>query len=104
MRPKKYTLTAPGVTAWIPVDFKQDPCNIGLSVVITTGPATYTVEHTYDDVFNPTVTPVAYPNAGLTAQTVSKDGNYIIPIMAVRLNLAALTAGNVSLTILQGQR
>ena len=104
MRPKKYTLTAPGVTAWIPVDYKQDPCNIGIAVNITTGPATYSVEHTFDDVFNATVVPTAFQNAGLTAQTTSKDGNYVIPIRAVRLNVSALTAGSVAMTILQGLR
>lgn len=104
MRPKKVTVTGAGTSAWIPVDYKQDPMNIGLGCVIVSGTATYSVEHTFDDVFDSTVTPVAFSNSGITAQTTNKDGNYSFPIRALRLNVASGTAPVVAMTLIQGLR
>jgi hypothetical protein len=104
MRPKKITVTGTGTSAWISVDYKQDPMNIGIGCVIVSGTATYSVEHTFDDVFDSTVSPVAFQNTGITAQTANKDGNYMFPVRAVRLNVTAGTSPVVSMTILQGLR
>ena len=104
MLPKKITVTGTGTSAWIPVDYKQDPMNIGIGCVIVSGTATYSVEHTFDNVFDSTVTPVAFQNSGVTAQTTNKDGNYAFPIRAVRLNVTAGASPVVAMTIIQGQR
>ena len=102
MRPQIFSITGTGTSAWIPVDYKQNPLNIGLAVVVN-GTITYDVEHTFDDVFDSKVTPVAFKHATLTSQTTNKDGNYAFPIRAVRLNNTAGT-GNTTITILQGLR
>jgi hypothetical protein len=103
MRPKKITVTGTGQSAWIPVDYKQDPCNIGLAGTVS-ATATYGVEHTFDDIYDTAVTPIAFPNATIPAgTTANKDGNIAFPVRAVRLNVAAST-GSVSLTIIQGLR
>jgi len=102
MRPQVIKKSLTGTSAWIPVDYKQNPLNIGLAVVVN-GTITYDVEHTFDDVFDSTVTPVAFKHATLTSQTTNKDGNYAFPIRAVRLNNTAGT-GDTTLTILQGLR
>ena len=105
MRPKKVTVTGVGTSAWIPVDYKQDPTNIGIGCTVDAGTGTtYSVEHTFDDVYNTAVTPVAFQNSGITAQTINKDGNYSFPIRAVRLNVTAGTGPVVSMTIMQGLR
>lgn len=102
MRPQVIKQSLTGTSAWIPVDYKQNPLNIGLAVVVN-GIITYDVEHTFDDVFDSTVTPVAFKHATLASQTTNKDGNYAFPIRAVRLNNTAGT-GDTTLTILQGLR
>jgi len=66
------------------------------------GTATYTVQHTFDDVFDTSVTPVAFDNASIAAQTTNKDGNYAFPVRALRLTVTAGAAPVVKLTILQG--
>jgi hypothetical protein len=105
MRPKSVTQTGTGTTAWFPLDRMQAPFNVGIGVVLVSGTATYTVEHTFDNVLDPAVvSPVAFPNSGLTAQTTSKDGNYAAPVCAVRLNVTAGAAPVVKMTILQGIR
>ena len=102
MRPQIFSITGTGTTAWIPLDYKQNPFNIGLGIVVS-GTITYDIEHTFDDVFDPSVTPTAFKHATLVSQTTNKDGNYAFPIRAIRLNNTAGT-GDTTLTILQGLR
>lgn len=102
MRPQVITKSSSGTTEWIPVDYKQSPFNVGFGVVVS-GSLTYDIEHTFDDVFDSTVTPTAFKHSSLTAQTTNKDGNYAFPIRAIRINNTAGT-GTTTLTILQGLR
>jgi hypothetical protein len=102
MRPQVIRITGTGTTAWIPLDYKQNPFNIGLGIVVN-GTITYDIEHTFDDVFDASVTPTAFKHSTLVAQTANKDGNYAFPVRAVRVNNTAGT-GSTTLTILQGLR
>ena len=102
MRPQELSITGTGVSAWIPLDYKQNPFNVGFGVVVN-GTITYDIEHTFDDVFDSTVTPTAFKHSTLVSQTANKDGNYAFPIRAIRLNNTAGT-GDTTLTILQGLR
>lgn len=102
MRPAVVKKSGTGTSNWIPLDFKQSPFSVGLGCVVN-GTITYDIEHTFDDVYDPTVTPVAFKHATLVAQTTNKDGNYAFPVRAIRINNTAGT-GDTTLTILQGQR
>jgi hypothetical protein len=103
MRPQVLTRSAAGATSAFPVDWRQGPpFSIGLGAVVAGGSTlTYSIQHTFDDVFDPSVTPFWFDHDVLTAQTTSQDGNYAYPIRAIRLNVTAFTSGSVSLTILQ---
>ena len=102
MRPQVISKTGTGTTAWIPVDYKQNPFNVGFGVVVN-GAITYNIEHTFDDIFDTSNTPVAFTHSTIVAQTTNKDGNYAFPIRAIRLNVTAGT-GSVTLTVLQGRK
>jgi len=102
MRPQIFSITGTGTSAWIPLDYKQNPFNIGFGVVVN-GTVTYDIEHTFDDVLDASVTPTAFKHSALTAQTANKDGNYAFPIKAIRINNTAGT-GSTTVTLLQGQR
>jgi hypothetical protein len=102
MRPQVISITGTGTTAWIPLDYKQSPFNVGLGVVAS-GTVTYDIEHTFDDIFDTSVTPTAFKHSTLAAQTTSKDGNYAFPVRAIRINNTAGT-GVTTMTILQGLR
>ena len=93
------TVTGAGVSAWIPVDFNNLPPNIGFACV-PSATATFSVEYTYDDVFNPAITPTPFTST-VNAATAKIDGNFFVPIAAMRLNVSAST-GSVTLTILSG--
>jgi archaellum component FlaF (FlaF/FlaG flagellin family) len=102
MRPQVISITGTGTTAWIPLDYKQSPFNVSVAAVVN-GTVTYDIEHTFDEIFDTTVTPTAFKHASITAQTANKDGNYAFPVRAIRVNNTAGT-GTTTLTILQGLR
>ena len=102
MTPSVVSKTGTGTSAWVPVDYRQSVTNIGLGIVIN-GTVTYDVEHTFDNIFDSTVTPTAFKHATITGQTANKDGAYNAPIRAVRLNNTAGT-GTTTLTVLQGSK
>lgn len=100
MRPKTISQTGAGSTAWMPVDWRQGPpFNASVSVQVT-GTVNYDVEHTFDDVFNSAVTPVAFDHATLAAQTANGNSNYAFPIRAVRVTVNSGT-GTAALTWMQ---
>lgn len=95
------TISSQTASEWIPLNSVIVPFNVGLGVVVN-GTLTYTVEHTFDDIQDPNVTPTAFSNAGLTDKTLNNDGNYAFPVAATRLNVTAHTSGSATLTVLQG--
>lgn len=101
-RPISISKTGTGTSAWVPVDYRQSVTNIGFGVLIS-GTITYDVEHTFDDVFDSTVTPTVFKHATVTGQTANKDGSYNAPVRAIRLNNTSGT-GTTTITILQGSK
>ena len=82
-----------GVGASKPIDIK-DTNQIRVSyAVVVTGAVTYSVQHSIgDDVF--------FDNTDNTAQTTTRDGNYVFPVQRVRVNVTA-GAGTATLHIRQ---
>lgn len=99
MRPVRVNQTGVGVSSWVPVNYRQTPFNMALAVEVT-GTVTYTVEHTFENVWSGP-TPVPFGTSGLTAQTANAEGNIVVPVMAVRLNVTAGT-GSATMVVLQG--
>lgn len=99
MRPITLTVSGVAVSPTVPMDFRAQNFNVGFGCEIT-GTATYTVQHTFDDVFNPAITPVWFNHAFVNGATTNQDGNYAFPIRAMRLNVTAST-GSVTINILQ---
>lgn len=86
----------------VPMDYVQAPFSVGVGCVVT-GTVNYTVQHTFSDVQDPTVTPVWFDNLSIAAKTVNTDGNYAFPVRAIRLHQSSGT-GSVSMTLIQGRR
>lgn len=101
MRPKTIQVTGVGTSAWVPVDFYKLPVNISLHATVS-GTATTTIEYTVSDVWDPAVTPIAFPVTGMSAITANTAGNIAFPVRAVRINNSAGT-GTFTLTILQSR-
>lgn len=95
------TIASVTTSAVLPMDYKQAPFSVSFAVVVS-GTLTYSVQHTFDDVFNSSVTPTWFDHSSIAAQTTNKDGNYAFPVRAVRLNVTAYTSGGATMTVLQG--
>jgi len=103
MTPQVISLSSLGSTAWIPVDYKQNPFNIGLACVVSNTPnLTYQVEFTLDDIFNTSITPTAFTHSLLVGKPSDFSSNQTVPVRAIRLTTTAYTSGTVTLTVLQG--
>ena len=102
MRPVTVSQTGVGTTRVIPLDHYISPFNVGLGVSIT-GTVTYTVQHTFDDVFADNYNPATgtwFNHPTLALLTASSDGNYAFPVRGIRLNVTA-GSGTVRLTAIQ---
>ncbi len=104
MQPKKITVTGVAASNWIPLDIMQAPFNVAVGCIVVSGTATYNLEYTYDNIFDPTVTPLVWINSVISAATTTKDTVINQPVRAVRLNVTAGVAPVVSFTIIQGLR
>lgn len=103
MTPQVISLSSATSTEWIPVDYKQNPFNIGLSLVFSNTPnLTCKVEYTLDNIFDSTVTPTAFTHTSLTGITTNTTSNITSPVRAIRLTVTSWTSGTVTLTALQG--
>lgn len=105
MRPITVTVGSQAASNAIPLDTYQDPVNVSIGVVLSAGASlTYSVQHTFDDVFAPgfdSSTATWFNNSGLTTKNTSLDGNYSVPATAVRLNVTIYTSGTATMTVIQ---
>jgi hypothetical protein len=101
MRPTSISVGSAASSAWVPVDHRKTPFNIGFGVTIGAGVLTYKIQHTFDDIQDAAVTPVAFDHPDVTGETTNQDGNYAFPVRAVRLTVTAWTSGTATLTMIQ---
>ena len=103
MRPVRLSLTgSPLETVPIPLDKYAVPQNTGL-VVQVTGRITYSVEHTFDEVYDEDFDPGTaewIPHPVLQGLTVTQDSNYAFPPEACRL-ITTAGDGTARLTVIQ---
>lgn len=101
MRPTSVTVSSVATSAIVPMNWKAVAFKVSIAVVVAAGSnLTYKVQHTFDDVFDSTVTPTWFDHATLTGKTVDADGSYTAPVTGIRLNVTAHTTGSATLTII----
>ncbi len=101
MRPIYLNQTSVGASTWQPMNSTAAPFAVGIGCVVT-GTVNYTVQHTFDDIFDITATPFAFDHSNIVAVTTSKDGNYAFPIRAIRIIINS-GAGSVRMALIQGE-
>lgn len=105
MRPIRVTVGSVAASNTVPLEQYISPFNLGLGVSLSVGAdLTYTVQHTFDDVFARNFNPATanwFSHATMVNKTTSFDGNYAYPITAIRLNVTAYVSGSATLTIVQ---
>lgn len=102
MKPTSVTVSSQATSDWIPVDYRKCPFQVGQAVVLSAGASlTYSVEHTFDDIQDSSITPTAFADATIAAKTANLSGSLDVPVRAIRLNVTAYTGGTATLTIIQ---
>lgn len=105
MRPITVTVSSQAASKPIPLDTYQDPFNVAIGVVLSAGASlTYSVQHTFDNVWASDFdasTATWFNNSGLTSKTTSLDGNYNMPVTAIRLNVTTYSSGTATMTVIQ---
>ena len=93
-----------GVSAPIVLDNYISPFNVGFGCIVSAGATvSYTVQHTFDDVFSPTFNPATatwFNHSDVVSQTANTDGNYAFPVTAIRLNVGS-SNGTVTIKAIQ---
>lgn len=94
-----------GSSSLIVINTNTNPINVGFGVVVA-GTPTYTVQHTFDNVFAEGFDPASavwFDHPTITGKTANADGNYAFPIVAVRLTVSAVSVGTdtATLTLIQ---
>lgn len=100
-KPTSVTVSSQATSAPIPINWRANNFAVGIGCVVPSGTLTYKVQHTFDDIYDSSVTPTWFDHASITGKTASSDGNYAFPVRAVRLNVTAYTSGSVVMTVLQ---
>ena len=99
MIPVTLTQTGTGSSRPFQASYWAVPFNLGFGCVITSGAATYSVEHTFDDI-QTNASPTWFPHPTAAGLEANADGNYAFPVTAIRLTVSA-GSGTVALTLVQ---
>lgn len=105
MRRQDITVSSLTASVPVPVNFQAQVFNIGVGCVLSPGASlTYTVQHTFDDIWSPTYNPATgtwFDHSVLVNKTANADSTYTSPVSAIRVNVTAYTSGSVTVTLLQ---
>lgn len=99
MNPKSVSYSTTGTKEAIAIDWRIAPVNVGYAIIVPGGVTTsLTLDHTYDNVNDPNITPVWISSAAITA---TSEGSIVVPYQFVRLTIATLSGGAVTLKLNQ---
>lgn len=105
MRRQEITVSSATSSNPVVVDYRAQVFNIGIGCVLSAGAdLTYTVQHTYDDLYAAGYNPATgnwFNHSVLVNRTTNAESDYISPITAVRLTVTAWTSGSVTAVFLQ---
>lgn len=96
------------ISAPVMLDHFRNPFAVSVMGDITSAAGSFSIQHTFDDLQNPTKARDELPyaegygqwlnHASIAAKTADTDGNYAFPVEAVRL---VVTSGTVKMTVMQ---
>ncbi len=100
------TYTTTGTKASWNCDPSIAPFDLSVAVTFVTGPVAYGLQYTYDNFDSPLKTDAQatwFDSTAIPAGTATnKEAAFTAPITRIRLVIATLTAGSITMTMLQG--
>lgn len=90
--------------------YGENPFSIGIGVTATSTGIIYSVQHTFDPIFDnvfassiaviPASAATWIDNIGLSSLSSAADGNYAFPVVGIRLSVTS-SGGSATMTLLQ---
>lgn len=99
MKPIVITKTAAGSSPVAAMNLHATPFAVGIGVVVS-GTVNYTIQHTFDNLWDSTVTPVWFSHPTLVGLTANADGNYAFPVTGIKVLVNSGT-GSATATLIQ---
>lgn len=99
MRQQIVSQTGVGSSTTIPMNLDSTPFNVGFGVKVT-GTVTYTVQHSFDPVWQSGGVTTWYNHPTIASLSANADGNYAFPVSAIKVAVTAGT-GTAELTVIQ---
>jgi hypothetical protein len=91
-----------GVTNTIGININESPVNVAVAVMLSDGAIMkYTVEHTYEDVWQNKSQENFVWFPFIENQTVNADGYYAFPVTGVRVRVMEYVQGTVTFKVIQ---
>lgn len=103
---KSYPLATVGNSNVYKTNLMTTPFNIGFGVLVS-GTVNYSVQHTFDDVYemtDPNTSATWFDNTYVRSTVASMDGNYAFPVAAIRVHVSSRTTadgGSVTMNLIQ---
>lgn len=95
--------TATGAQTPIVLDWRIAPFSVNTALIVPAGTTiSATVEYTFDNINDTSVTPVWIADATYGAVTATKERSYAAPYQAVRVNITSISGGPAYFCVLQG--
>lgn len=91
-------------TPFLLLDLTRTNFQVSMAVELSSGASlNYTVQHTFTADPNRSQSPVVFDNddSALVSATANKAGNYIVPVVGVRVKLNTFTSGTLTLKVIQ---
>lgn len=91
-----------GVTNTISINISQSPVNVAVAVMLSDGAVMkYTVEHTYEDVWQNKDQDRFVWFPFISNQTANADGYYAFPVTGVRIRVIEYSQGTATIKVIQ---
>jgi len=91
-----------GVTNTISINISQSPVNVAVAVMLSDGAVMkYTVEHTYEDVWQNKDQDSFVWFPFISNQTANADGYYAFPVTGVRVRVIEYSQGTATIKVIQ---
>lgn len=94
-----YLASATGAQTPVALDWRIAPFTVSYAVIFNSGATgSVTVDHTYDNINDASITPVWFSSSAITTNT---EGTFTAPFQFCRITVGSLTGGTLSFKLLQ---
>lgn len=92
----------PGTTPTYPVNYRQNPFNLSVAVIVVSGTINYSLEYTFDNPFTDSQTATWIDDATMDDETTTSVALLQLNVRAVRIQVNSTTGATIRVIYVQG--